>query len=399
MSELINTRNNRTIIRWKLLTSASAFALTACISTAGLAADADSPQVWIEVGGQLSGLSGQDEPLIPNFVDVAMQHGLSLQLAPLEDGPKHSFDGEGSISLQPKGSDWIFSASVRYGRSSAQRQQYQQLDPVVFITPDAQASQHPGFPGRGEPHGTENGHVTSGAVPFVDYNAQRKESHVILDFQAGKDVGLGLFGHSATSEIAFGVRFAQLTSKTNLKLDAIPYPHLANLKYLPPFQASLYTNSYWQYNKATARMDRSFHGLGPTLSWTGSAPVVGLNEDTDIAFDWGVNAGLLFGRQKTHVEHQTMGLTQYYHFIPTADQVFHKTSQYAHNANIARSRSVTIPNAGGMAGFSLKFPNAKVSVGYRADFFFGAMDGGIDQRRSENVGFYGPFATISIGLP
>jgi hypothetical protein len=57
-----------------------------------------------------------------------------------------------------------------------------------------------------------------------------------------------------------------------------------------------------------------------------------------------------------------------------------------------------VPNIGGMAGLSLKFPNAKVSLGYRADFFFGAMDGGIDIAHKENVGFYGPFAAISIGL-
>ncbi len=41
----------------------------------------------------------------------------------------------------------------------------------------------------------------------------------------------------------------------------------------------------------------------------------------------------------------------------------------------------------------------KVRMGYRADFFFGAIDGGIDTRKSETLGFYGPFATISIGLP
>jgi|HubBroStandDraft_2_1064218.scaffolds.fasta_scaffold44336_3 hypothetical protein len=42
--------------------------------------------------------------------------------------------------------------------------------------------------------------------------------------------------------------------------------------------------------------------------------------------------------------------------------------------------------------------NFKVSAGYRADFFFGAMDGGLDTAKKENVGFYGPFATISVGL-
>jgi hypothetical protein len=39
-----------------------------------------------------------------------------------------------------------------------------------------------------------------------------------------------------------------------------------------------------------------------------------------------------------------------------------------------------------------------VSFGYRADFFFGAMDGGIDTRNTSTVSFHGPFATISIGL-
>jgi len=57
-----------------------------------------------------------------------------------------------------------------------------------------------------------------------------------------------------------------------------------------------------------------------------------------------------------------------------------------------------VPNLGGFAGLSFKYPNAKVSVGYRADFFFGAMDGGIDAHKSYDRDFYGPFATVSIGL-
>jgi len=39
-----------------------------------------------------------------------------------------------------------------------------------------------------------------------------------------------------------------------------------------------------------------------------------------------------------------------------------------------------------------------VSFGYRADFFFGAVDEGIDARHTKNLGFDGPFTTISIGL-
>jgi len=53
---------------------------------------------------------------------------------------------------------------------------------------------------------------------------------------------------------------------------------------------------------------------------------------------------------------------------------------------------------GGFAEISFRYADAKVSFGYRGDFFFGAIDGGIDTRKSENVGFYGPFASVSIGL-
>jgi hypothetical protein len=37
-------------------------------------------------------------------------------------------------------------------------------------------------------------------------------------------------------------------------------------------------------------------------------------------------------------------------------------------------------------------------LGYRADFFFGAVDGGLGTSEKETRGFYGPFAKISVGL-
>jgi hypothetical protein len=39
-----------------------------------------------------------------------------------------------------------------------------------------------------------------------------------------------------------------------------------------------------------------------------------------------------------------------------------------------------------------------VSLGYRADFFFNIMDGGIDTRKGEDRAIHGPFAKISVGL-
>ena len=71
-----------------------------------------------------------------------------------------------------------------------------------------------------------------------------------------------------------------------------------------------------------------------------------------------------------------------------------------HNAPPAsiRSRSVTVPNIGGFAGLSVKYPNFKFSIGYRYDTFLNAMDIGIDAAKKSNVTFNGPFASISIGI-
>ena len=51
-----------------------------------------------------------------------------------------------------------------------------------------------------------------------------------------------------------------------------------------------------------------------------------------------------------------------------------------------------------LRGHFVRYADAKISFGYSADFFFGAIDGGIDARKNENRGFYGPYASISIGL-
>ncbi len=68
------------------------------------------------------------------------------------------------------------------------------------------------------------------------------------------------------------------------------------------------------------------------------------------------------------------------------------------NGRDTRSRSVTVPNVGGSLGLSVKYPNFKVSVGYRYDTFLNAMNTGIDAAKKSNLTFNGPYASISIGL-
>jgi hypothetical protein len=59
---------------------------------------------------------------------------------------------------------------------------------------------------------------------------------------------------------------------------------------------------------------------------------------------------------------------------------------------------VVVPDVGATMGISYRIESTKVSFGYRAEYMFGAVDTGIDVRRTENVGFHGPYALISIGL-
>jgi hypothetical protein len=224
---------------------------------------------------------------------------------------------------------------------------------------------------------------------------QHQESHTILDFSAGKDVGLGLFGKEGSSTLSFGVCYAQFGSK--MTFDARARPDL-QFKYFPSAGApSRNVFPYFRTYHVIGNASRSFHGLGPSLSWNGSAPVAGDRRTGELAFDWVANTAILFGKQKAHVRHQETG-----HYVSAAAflQGTHipYTVSYQNTGGHDTDRSVTVPNVGGFVGAKWRIENLKVSIGYRADFFFGAVDGGIDTVKKENVGFYGPFASISVGL-
>ena len=130
-------------------------------------------------------------------------------------------------------------------------------------------------------------------------------------------------------------------------------------------------------------------------SWSASTPFAGDGNNGELGFDWGLNASLLFGRQKVRTHHQT---TARYHGPKYAQ--FSRPIEYQLPAtpDHIRGRSVIVPDIGAFAGVSWRYQNAKVSFGYRADEFFGAMDGGIDTHKNENLGFFGPYVKISIGL-
>jgi hypothetical protein len=377
MSELTNMRCGQVGFRRHLMIGASVAALITLIYAPDAAVaddDTDRPTVWVELGGQLERLDNSVTPFVPPFFNTITNSGFKT---PLEAG-KSAIYGNGAeaeLSFAPEDSSWTFSASVRYGRSNGDRFLHQQ--PKGQITRFYFANQY---------------FTKTAAARYVETKSKNAESHFIADFQAGKDVGLGMFGRDSISTINFGLRFAQFSEKWNATIHARPDVHLVSGEVLAGKYVPL---TFYHHYFASAQRTDTFRGLGPSISWNASAPVMGTTQVGGVALDWGLNAALLFGKQMTRTHHQSSGT---YRFFPPDSKYYVVDQLTPHHGTGNRSHSVIVPNVGGFAGLSYNFPSAKVSVGYRGDFFFGAIDGGLDTAKKETRGFYGPFASISVGL-
>lgn len=385
MSELTNT-SGRLNAKRHLLASVSALTLTAALPGTAVAHD-DRPTVWIEVGAQLERLSDGQESFAPPFVSTLLENPFTPP-SKVQAPPRYSFGQEGRVSFSPEGSNWIFSASVRYGRANSSGNSHEETAPssVKLVQSLPYYNIH------------RTVLVPAPAQRFATTTAQNHTSYLVVDFQVGKDVGLGALGRTGNSVIDAGIRVAQFTSQAKARIDSDP--NLTNTYRtfggLGPYQSGYIKipNPNWDLYAGTFVAARSFHGVGPSVKWDADTTLLGNPDVGAVTLDWGLNGALLFGRQKVAGSHETVayhGSLQNSHGpLPTA----YPTKAHT----VARSRSVIVPNIGGFAGVSLRFPNAKVSLGYRVDAFFGAMDGGIDTRKTYDRNFYGPFASISIGL-
>ncbi|HTO41589.1 MAG TPA: hypothetical protein VL026_11485 [Rhizomicrobium sp.] len=374
MSELIDTRANQENFRWQLLTTVSALALLTLVGAAGdaNAQTQDRPTVWVEIGGQLESMTAR-KPFAPAFTDSLVAAGF-VNPTVVQRSPRHSIGGEAKITFAPEGTDWTFSASVLYGRSSGNRHLHEQTYAIrskYLLGVKGPVKADPKFNN------------------LSDTTAKHNESHTVLDFQVGRDVGVGMFGPGGQSVLGAGLRFAQFSDQSSVRIQGRPNVTVTK----PPFLGGYYPQYEFDQYDTTGHASRSFRGLGPSLSWDASAPVLHNPEGADVTFDWGLNAALLFGRQRADVDHQTVHM---HNIVKFGKKIYPVYSP--HTGVSARARSVIVPNLGAFAGLSLKFPNAKVSLGYRADFFFGAVDDGIDARETSDRSFHGPFAKISIGL-
>jgi hypothetical protein len=357
------------------------------------------PQVWIQLGGNLNAnLAASTSPYNPLMEKFFPNGGGPTPNwlpnlptpADLQKTPDSGFDWQGSLLFTPKDTDWVLKAGIRYGRSSRRKHFHESVPAGTrkgisffgrYYSCAALASYSEKY-GDLCAHGFFKG--------FDDSQNASSEQHAMIDFTLGKDVGLGSFGGEST--IGAGVRIAQFNSQSSLDLGADPNYHLATdlqLKY----------HETWEF---LSQERRSFHGVGPEVTWDASHPLFGNEEDGTISIDWGVNAAVLFGRQRSilhhtvrHCAHSGFGT-----LVPCdGGGIGGDNTEIVEPADdIDRSRTVTVPNIGGYLGASMRYHNGKVSLGYRADTFFDAMDGGEQTAKSYNRGFYGPYLNVSLGL-
>ena len=205
MSELINTQKANNSLHWRLLTSVSSLALLAAIcGTQGAFAERfRSPYSMDRTGADLDRVDGGQQAFAPAFVVNNSGSTAFDPISPAEaqKPPSFSFGGEGKLSIEPEGADWVFSASVRYGRSNSNRQVHQTAKnkPVyqhlVFNTPY--------FPNHTLIAPSNHTPFTAN---FFAAQEELSESHAVIDFQVGKDLGIGLFGREGMSVLNVGVK-------------------------------------------------------------------------------------------------------------------------------------------------------------------------------------------------
>jgi iron complex outermembrane receptor protein len=371
-----------------------------------------------EFKGQVLRTDTPGQPIMP-YADKFTGHldPTRLQAEDLDwtDSP------EFRMTYRPQGSAWKIEGGVRYGRvsnESGRLRRDQTVGDPVCNRPTSHAYT-PYFPGFdfgfvGKLKCDPNYTVTKD-VPIIGEKyfsnkydpryllqatdrlsewTNRKEDHLIVDFQVGKDVGLGgVFGANQSSLIA-GLRYADFKSDVSGYMRGIPDMTL------PEDGWGKYNTTFHQYI-AAFDAKREFKGAGPTLSWEASRPLLGSDETGHLNVDWTVTGGALYGRQKATIT-GTKGSSYFdavYPFFPEQYVVNGLAPPTQAPLNIApRTKDVFVPLLDLSVGLSWQVPGVTLGAGYRWERYFNVLDAGFTDHKSYDRTLDGPYVKFAIGF-
>lgn len=304
-------------LRRKLLGTASVVALIGLVQVPSAAQAGDNSMAgsdWhltLDVVGQYTLNSGGRTIYgDPNF--------LSNPTVGLSDG------GDGYLAFNLTKGDWVYGLSFNYGRTTNSHAGFSYSYPY-----------YPYFYGSGE--------------------VRHNESHKIVDFTVGKDVGLGMFGREGSSVVSLGIEWANFAADTA--------------------GTFAYGDKYYYATPYPREIHRRFNGIGPVISWNASTPIG--DPGSHLSLNWGVMGSVLFGTRTT----------------------------YGVNAFPPRKDGGSVPRASGYLGVGWTSPDCPYafSVGYGIQSSWGVFDGNFDDDGDENSFrvnrlSHGPYVDLTLHL-
>ncbi|HWD68226.1 MAG TPA: hypothetical protein VG227_09725 [Caulobacteraceae bacterium] len=302
-------------VKRRLYWRASAIALIATAGLAGAANAQDAGGFWLQFAGGINFDSGGGLDSLPASSFIGGVAG-DQKIKPRDD-----WDVDAKIGYQPHGSPWSVALGVKYGRTFGRSR-------------DFSGTSAYGYYG-------------------VKTHASTNVSHAIVDFEVGRDVGMG----RNPTTIGLGVRYAHFAGNTTGTFST--------------FYKSFDGDTFDTYSGAL-QISRRTNVVGPRIFVNSSVPIA----TSHFAVGWGGDAAVLFGN--TSIDGRAVFSDGYVEFSGR------------------RSESITVPNVGAHLSLDYHLPStpALISLGYRIDAYFGAMDGGGDVERKVDIIQHGPYLSM-----
>ncbi|MBI1260336.1 MAG: hypothetical protein GC184_01290 [Rhizobiales bacterium] len=274
--------------------------------------------VWsLELQGQyMIDASGDAE----SFVQSPLSQITDRQIA-----PRNGYQGSAKATYQPPLSPFSYAMAMRIGRGHQAAKTFSDTHPTTFSTFNQ------------------------------NVDATERSTHFVVDFEVGKDIGIGLFG-SGTTTLGGGLRYAHFDSETR----------------------GTFATSEKYTNAGSFNLSRYSDLAGPRFFARSTSPFNGMMGREGFSLGLSAGVGVLFGEQSAEND-----VT-----VTSGSIVSHRP--------FSRSKHVAVPVLDGSAQLNWDMPHAplKLMAGYRYDAAYGAVDAGYLDADRQNSVQHGPFLGI-----
>ena len=271
--------------------------------------------------------------------------------------------GEVKVTWRPSQSPWSVSLGARFGKAKG----FDKFD--------------------GRAVGDDNYGVLVDPYNWTRSVITNKEDHTVVDFEVGREVGMG---RGMDSRVAAGLRYADLGSSTHLDMNGVT-DWDAGVGFF-----GIFTTHHFYDTDLTA--EREFKGAGPTLSWDAAKMLRGDQGAGRLDLDWSVTGGVLFGKQKAAFSGEEVATPYYGKYAGPGAVSTPSGPPVATAGPAARSKSVTVPVVGASLGLSYEVQRFKIGAGYRWEKYFDVFDAGYDEERKVDRTIDGPYFKIAVGF-